>query len=46
MGFSPTIADVNSDGRMDLVLRGLGLGGQYVIGRRKTDVIVFVARKD
>lgn len=42
MGFSPAIADVNADGRMDLVLRGLGLGGKYVIGKRQTDVTLFI----
>ena len=44
MGFRSAIADVNADGRMELVLRGLGLGGNYGIGKRQTDVTVFAAQ--
>jgi hypothetical protein len=42
MGIGPTIADVDADGDMDLVLRGHGIGGRYVIGARQTDVTLFV----
>ncbi len=41
MGFGPAIADIDADGDMDLVLRGLGLGGRYVIGSRQADVTIF-----
>jgi len=46
MGIGPTIADVDADRDMDLVLRGHGIGGHYVIGNRQTDVIVFAAQQD
>ncbi|MEA3224325.1 MAG: FG-GAP-like repeat-containing protein, partial [Planctomycetota bacterium] len=42
MGIGPTIADVDADGDMDLVLRGHGIGGRYVIGARQTDVTLFI----
>jgi len=42
MGIGPTIADVDADGDMDLVLRGHGIGGRYVIGTRQTDVTLFI----
>lgn len=42
MGIGPTIADVDADGDMDLVLRGHGIGGSYVIGTRQTDVTLFI----
>ena len=36
------IGDLNEDGRMDLVLRGHGIGGRYVIGTRQTQVTLFI----
>jgi len=42
MGIGPTIADMDADGDMDLVLRGHGIGGRYVIGVRQTDVTLFI----
>ncbi len=42
MGIGPTIADVDADGDMDLVLRGHGIGGRYVIGTRQTNVTLFI----
>lgn len=46
MGFNPSIGDVDSDGDADLVLRGLGLGGRYVIGTRQTRVTLFLQQND
>ncbi len=42
MGFSPAIGDVDGDGDADLLMRGLGLGGRYVVGERQTMVTMFV----
>ena len=42
MGFSPAIGDVDGDGDADLLLRGIGLTGGYLIGKRQTDVTVFL----
>ena len=46
MGFSPAIGDVDGDGDTDLILRGLGLGGSYVIGTRQTHVTVFLQQNE
>lgn len=46
MGFNPSIGDVDGDGDADLVLRGLGLGGRYVIGTRQTRVTLFLQQND
>lgn len=42
MGIGPTIADVDADGDLDLVLRGHGIGGRYAIGTRQTNVTLFI----
>ena len=40
------LADLDGDGDADLVLRGLGLGGRYVIGTRQTRVTLFLQQND